>query len=70
MAYLERSPAMFAREADSQIRPDELAVVKLEFVAGAAVDEVHAEMASPIIAPSRVVETLDRQHERVNVTRQ
>ena len=37
------------------MRSDELAVIALEFVAGRAVDDVHAEMFAPLRAPLRLV---------------
>ena len=63
---------MFAGEADSQIRPDELAIVKLEFVAGTAVDglaldharaAVRQELARPLVTAIR---KLDHREAFVN----
>ena len=51
------------------MRGDEFAVVALEFVAGRAVDDVHAEMFMPLGTPLRLVISLHNENEFLDVLR-
>src|SRR5450756_813489 len=50
-AQAERAPRTVGIKTDAQISGDELAVVAFQFVAGRAVDDVHAEMIAPMTVP-------------------
>ena len=60
---------MIARKADSQVGADDLAVIDLQFMAGAAVHQIDGEVLPPVVAPRRVVEPLDGVDDRVDVVR-
>ena len=59
---------MIARKPHSQIGPDDRTIVNLQFVAGATIHKIDAEMTSPVVTPMGVVETLDRIRNRIDVT--
>ena len=69
LAQAERAPRAVVVEADAQIGRDELAVVAFQFVAGRAVDDVHAEMLAPVRAPFRLVIALHDEDEFLDVLR-
>ena len=69
LAQAERAPRAVVVEADAQISRDELAVVALQFVAGRAVDDVHAEMFAPVAVPLRLVIAFDDEDEFLDVLR-
>src|SRR5674476_1457275 len=50
-AQTKRAPRTVGVKTDAQISGDELAVVAFQFVAGRAIDDVHAEMIAPMTVP-------------------
>ena len=69
LAQAERAPRAVVVKADAQIRRHELAVVAFQFVAGRAVDDVHAEMVAPVAVPLRLVIALHDEDEFLDVLR-
>ena len=62
-------PGAVLLAADPEVVGDELAPLVFEFVAGGAVDDVDAEVLTPIIAPLGPVEALDHEDQRAHVVR-
>ena len=59
---------MIAGKTDPQVGTDDRTFVNLQFVSGTAVHKVDAEMTPPIVAPIRIVESLDGVHDGINMT--
>ena len=52
---------------DAEVVGDQLPSLVLELVPGLAVDDVHAEVRHPVVAPLRPVEPLDDEDQRPDV---
>ena len=68
-AQAERAPRAIFLKSDAQIIGNQFAIVAFQFVAGRAVDDIHAEMFAPIVAPFGLVKALHHEDEFLDVLR-
>ncbi len=69
LAGLVGAPRAVRGKSDAQVRADQLPVPELQLVAGMTIDDIDAEVMSPVFAPFGLVEALDDENDRVDVGR-